>query len=124
MSQAESLVTVQAQPLRVVRTNAPLPPSFGTVVVAGEIAYVHVVPAWVTDTDWPATVAVPVLEDADVLAATVNVVDPLPLPSVAGGTLIHETLEDTDQLQPADVVTVTAASPPEPPIESVMGDTE
>lgn len=84
----------------------------------------QLVPACVTVTVCPATVAVPVLDDVEVLAATVSVVDPLPLPCVVGGMVIHAALDDTDHVHPAVVVTVTVATPPPVPIDAVVGDTE
>ena len=66
----EPLVAVQAQPEGDVTLTLPVPPDEVYEALAGAIAYVHVIPAWVTEKVWPATVSVPVREVVPVFAAT------------------------------------------------------
>jgi hypothetical protein len=54
-------------------------------------------PFCVSEWLWPPIVIVPLRDEVEVLASTVTVTEPFPLP-LAGLTLAHERLSDTDQL--------------------------
>jgi hypothetical protein len=99
------LVAVQAQPLAAVTDTVALSPAAGEFQLTGEMEKVQGTPAWVTVKVWPATVSVPVRDDVEVLAATVNATEPLPLPDAPLVTVIHAALLLAVQAQPLVVVT-------------------
>jgi hypothetical protein len=110
--QAALLVADQAQPLVVVTAIVELSPLAGEFRLTGEIENVQGAPAWVTVKVWPATVSVPVRDEVDVLAATVNATVPLPLPEAPLVTVIHAALLVAVQAQPLVVVTATVELSP------------
>jgi hypothetical protein len=86
-------------------------PAAGEVRLVGEIEYVHGAPVCVTPKVWPAIVTEPVRCEVDVLAATVTVALPLPVPlapDVIESQLV-ELLAVHVQLLPAVTATVTAS---------------
>jgi hypothetical protein len=92
------LVAVHAQLVVVETVTVPESPAADALAPVGEIEYEHaagggeggglLLAACVTVNGWPAIVSAPVRE-APVLAATVNVTDPLPLPLAPDVTVIH-----------------------------------
>jgi len=105
---ASLLVAVQAQPAPALTVTVP-------VVAAddarfderGEIVNVHGAPAWVTVNVLPAIVSVPVREVEPVLAPTLYVTVPLPVPLAPAVTLSQPALVVAVQTHPALAVTVT-----------------
>jgi hypothetical protein len=69
-------------------------------------------PASVTVTVCPETLSVAVRDDAPVLAATLYLTVPFPLPLAPDVIVIHDAPLEADQLQPLPAVTVTLAVPP------------
>jgi hypothetical protein len=84
---------------------------------------VHDTPAWFTVTVCPATSTVALRDEAEPLALTDTVTDPLPDP-FEGDTVAHAALDDADQPQPAGAVTVRVALAPPAPADTVTGETE
>jgi hypothetical protein len=82
----------------------PAPPLPGAETLDGDTLYEQGA-AWETLTVRPATVRVPFLA-APVLAATLNLTDPDPLPLAPDAMLIHGALLEADQVQLAPVVTL------------------
>jgi hypothetical protein len=117
------LDAVQPQPSGAVTATLALPASASTDSEVGATENVQALPAWVTVTVWPATVAVPVREPVLVLAATVNVTAPTPLPD-AGPTVIHAAPLDAVQPHSDGLVTITDVLPAPAPADSVVGETE
>jgi hypothetical protein len=72
----------------------------------GESVIVHGAPGWVTVKVWPPIVMVPVRK-APVLALTLNVTDPLPVPLAPDVMVIQSALDVATQPHPAPAVTVT-----------------
>lgn len=113
---------VQEQPPSVVTATFCVPPLLAIEALVGDAEKVHDAPACVTVIDRPATVTVPVRLEVVVLAATVRVTDPPPLPFVVE-RVIHPALDDAVQAQPAVVETLIVCVPPPPAIEALVGDT-
>jgi hypothetical protein len=112
VSQAALLVVVQPQsPALAVTATPVVPPAAAMEALAGEMAYVHPMPGCVTVTVRPATVAVPVRALDEAFAATVRLVDPLPVP-LAGEAVIHAALLVAVHAQPLVAVTAMLAVPP------------
>jgi hypothetical protein len=96
-----------AAPLTVVEPDPPVPPKFA---LAGAIDVMHP-PSCVTVSVWPAIVKVPV-RCGPVLACTVNVTGPAPVP-LAGLTLvIHDVPLAAVHEQPEAALTVVDPDPP------------
>lgn len=74
-------------------------------------------PACVIVTDWPATVSVPDRALVPVLAATVKLKVPGPVPAVLPVAVIQLTLELAVQAQELAVLTATEPAPPDAPID-------
>jgi len=72
----------------------------------GESVIVHGAPGWVTVKVWPPIVMVPVRR-APVLALTLNVTDPLPVPLAPDVMVIQSALDVATQPHPVPAVTVT-----------------
>jgi hypothetical protein len=115
------LIAVHAQVDPAVTATEPVLPAAGAAALAGSIMYVHAgaaaTSACVTVNVRPAIVNVPV-RAAPVLAATVNVIDPLPLPVAPEVTVIHGTLLAAVHAHPPAVVTVTGV--PAPPAAAMF----
>jgi hypothetical protein len=117
---------VQLHPAAVVTDTVPVPAAEVTVVFVGVTENVQLIPACVTVNVRPAMVSVPVRDEVDVLAATLNVTPALPLvfgpaPDVI---VIHETLLDADHEQSAGIVTETTRLPPVAGSESLVDESE
>ena len=80
--------------------------------------------AWVTVTDWPATVTVPERWDWAVLALTDSVTVPLPDPLDPDEIVIQETPDDAVHAQPDVVDTVSDRLAPLDEMEGEAGVTE
>ena len=78
--------------------------------------------AWLTVKSLPAIVRVPVREEVVVLDATTYEETPFPLPVVLA--VIHETLLDELQPQPAVAVTLTLPLPPAEPNDALLDKSE
>jgi hypothetical protein len=100
-------LAVQAQPVVVVTATLLLEVPAPTFTVVGETEKVHAAAAWVTVTVRPATVNVPVRCDEPVLAATVNVTVPLPVPLLPAVTVIHEAFDAALHVHPEVALTFT-----------------
>jgi hypothetical protein len=123
VAQDAPLEAVQLQPASVVRLTLAVPPAAGSVSAVGEAVKVHAAPACVTVTVRPATVTVPVRELDVVLAATVSVTDPFPVPD-AGLTVIQAVPLEAVHAQLAAVATATDALPAPAATDSVAGEAE
>jgi hypothetical protein len=75
-----------------------------------------------TVTRWPATVTLPV-RAGPVVASTVKLTVPVPVPDAPAVTAIHESFALAVHVQPAGAVTATEAGPPALPIETPVGAT-
>src|SRR5436190_1204908 len=93
----------------------PLPPVAPAEALVGDTVYEQGAAACVMVTGCPAIVRVPVLVAAVVLAATLNVVVPLPVPFAPDRIDIQVTLLTAVHAHPADAETETVvlAAPPE-----------
>jgi hypothetical protein len=78
--QGALLLAVHAQPAAAVTLMLPSVLVCGADTLCGEIVVVHVTPAWVTVTVWPAIVNVPVRGVLALLAAIDSDTVPVPLP--------------------------------------------
>jgi hypothetical protein len=103
-----------AHPLVVVTVNEPLPPLAGTVWDTGEIEYAHGAgaAACVTVKVCPATVIVPVRSVVVELAATLNVMVPLPDPLAVPVIVIQAALLVAVHAHPAKVAIVNDPEAP------------
>lgn len=121
VSHAALLVAVQAQPAPAPTVTEPVPPAGATFCESGVIVNVHPCP-WAMVTVLPATVIVPDRDGPVVGAALKEMVpDPFPLPPCV--IVIHESLLDAVQAQPAAALTLTVRVPPLASTVSVSGDT-
>ncbi len=116
-SQPILLVAVQAQVGPAVTAMVvPVPAAGPTDWLVGAIETEHtggaVVPAWCTVKVWPAIVSAPVRGVVTVLAATLKVTVPAPLPLGPDETTIHTSLVCAVHAQPAAAVTVIGAPVP------------
>jgi hypothetical protein len=115
------LTAVHAHELAALTLTEPVAPDAGAELLGGSIVYVHAgtatTSACVTVNVRPAIVSVPV-RAVPALAATVNVIDPLPLPLALEVTVIHGTLLTAVHAHPAAVVTVTGV--PAPPVAAMF----
>jgi hypothetical protein len=121
-----ALDAVQLQPLAVVTFTVPVPADPVTDAVVGDTLKVQGTPACVTVKVTPAIVSVPVRDDVEVFAATLNVTPPPPEvfgppPAV---TVIQDTLLVADQEQSVGIVTVTTRVPPEEVSESLVEESD
>lgn len=119
-----ALEAVQLHPAVVVTVTVPVPAAPVTEAAVGETVKTHGTPACVTVNVTPAMVSVPVRDEVEVLAATLNVTPPLPdvfgpPPAV---TVIHEALLVADQEQPVGIVTETTRVPPAEASESLVDE--
>jgi hypothetical protein len=104
------LAAVHGQPAGAVTMPLPVPPdavNHSVAVEAGKQEF----PAWLTVKVLPAIVSEPVRLDP-VLAATSNVIEPLPDPAAPLVNVIHTLLLTAVQGQPATIVTVALPLPP------------
>lgn len=115
------LDTVHAQPDGDVTLTFPSPPAAGTVARSGEMANEHPDDC-VTETICPATTRV-AFRAAPVVDATVNVTLPFPLDVAGPLSVIHGTLAEALQVQPAGDVTLTVIGPPAEATECASGAT-
>jgi len=105
------LDALHVQPLAVVTETVPLLPPAASDTLVGEIVNPQT-PACVTVKARPATVTVPVREALPVLAPTLKVTDPLPVPLPPPLMLIHAALLTAVHAQPVAAVTLVLAGPP------------
>jgi hypothetical protein len=101
---------VQAQPAWAVTVTVCVPALAVTLKEVGAAVKVHGTPACVTVTAWPPTVTVAERELVEVLAASVSVTEPFPLP-LAGDTVTQLWFDEAVHAQPACAVTVTVCVP-------------
>jgi hypothetical protein len=122
--QAAFELAVHGQPEDVMTATllAELPAT--TVTSVGEAEKVQGPPAWFTVIVTPATVRVPVRGDVLVLAATVYVTVPLPLPAAPELIVSHGAFDVADQLHPEVVVTTTLLVELAAPTSNVVGEAE
>src|SRR5688572_23364332 len=83
---------VQLQAAVVTTATVPVPPASGNAVCEGVTVYEHGAAACVIVISRPATVRTPVRATGTVLAATVKLTAPLPVPPGGGVIVIHGTL--------------------------------
>ena len=112
VTHAASLLAVHAQPLGAVTVTEPDPPVAASAWLVAESVEVHVTPAWVIVTVWPAIVSVAVRAVALVLAAALNVTVPEPVPLAPAVTVAHAASLLAVHAQPLAAVTVTEPEPP------------
>ena len=120
VSQLALLDAVHAQPFAVRTSNVPPPPPGGTVAESGDRVIVQPCP-WFTVKVRPAIVSVPDLL-GPLVAATVKLTVPFPLPAVPDVTVIHEALGVAVHAQPDAAVTATVALPPAAATDLVSGE--
>ena len=121
-----ALDAVQLQPAVVVTLMFAVPAAPETEGAVGATLNVHGTPACVTLNVKPAIVSVPVREEFDVFAATLNVTAPLPVvfgpaPAV---TVIQDALLVADHEQSVGIVTDTTRVPPVAVSDSLVGESE
>ncbi len=117
------LTAVHEHPVSVVTDVEPVPPPATTDWLAGEIAYVHGVPACVTVNVWPATVSVPLRGVVLGLAAALNATVPFPLPLAPLVTVSQDVLLLTPVHEhPAAVVTLVEPVPPPATTDWLAGE--
>jgi hypothetical protein len=109
------LVAVHAHEAGAVTATVLAPPSTTTCLLVGAMAYVQATAAaaWLTKKVWPAMVMV-LVRAAPLLAATLKLTAPLPLPAAPLVTVIQGALLTAVQAQP--VPAVTAIGVPAPPL--------
>ena len=100
------LLAVHAQPAAAVTVTLPLVLVCGADTLCGEIVVVHVTPAWVTVTGWPAIVNVPVRGVLAPLAAIDSDTVPVPLPVAPPVIVIQGSALVAVHEQPPTEVTV------------------
>jgi hypothetical protein len=108
---AALLEAVQVQPVDAVTVTVPELAPDATLADIGEIVGAHVV-ACVTVKVLPAIVSVPVRLVVPVLAATLKVTVPPPVPAAPAVTVIHTALLTAVHVQPAAALTVVLTVPP------------
>jgi len=97
-SQSAVLAIVQLQVGVVFTSKAAVPPTASKDRLGGSSVNAHASPCWLTETDWPATVRVPVRAVVSVAAATVKLNVPGPVTDAPLAAEIHETSERAVQL--------------------------
>jgi hypothetical protein len=110
VSHAALLVAVQPQPAPAPTATEPVPPPAATFCESGVIVNVHPWP-WAIVTVLPATVIVPD-RDGPVVGAAVKDMVPDPFPLAPCVIVIHESLVEAVQAQPAAALTSTLRVPP------------
>jgi hypothetical protein len=123
VSQAALLAAVQAHPAGIVTANEPLLPSATALSETGAIVAVQLTPACVTVKVWPAIVIVPVRDVVAVVAATLNVTVPAPLPLAPPVMVIHAALLTAVHAHPIVAVTAALPVPPADVGDIVSGET-
>jgi hypothetical protein len=119
--QALLLTAVHGQPAATVTVLLPLLAAAGNDWLVGDTAGEHEFPACVTVKVAPAMVSVPLRPDP-VLAAAVNLTDPLPDPVAPLVTVSHDALLAAVQLHPVAAVTLLLPPPPAAAIDCVVGE--
>jgi hypothetical protein len=124
--QDTELDAVQLQPAAVVTPTVAVPAAPVTDAAVGDTVKAQGTPACVTVNVTPAIVRVPVRDEVEVFAATLNVTPPFPEvfgppPAV---TVIQDTLLDADQEQSGGIVTDTTRVPPVDVRESLVEESD
>lgn len=115
------LEAVQLQPVAAVTVMVPEPAPYATLADVGEIVGAHT-PACVTVKVFPAMVSVPLRLVVPVLAATLKVTVPPPVPAAPAVTVIHAALLTAVHAQPAAALTVVLAVPPAAGTDWLVGE--
>jgi len=92
--------------------------------LVGATVKVHGTPVWVTVTDCPAIVSVPLRCVAVVFAATEIDTVPVAVPVAPAVIVIHGEEDAAVQAQPIGAVTANVFDPPDDPNERLVGVTE
>ena len=111
VTQVALLVAVHPQPVDAVTATLPVLAPATTFAEAGEIVDTHGMASCVTVNVLPPIVSVPVRGVVAVLAATLYVIDPLPLPVAPAVTVIQASLLVAVHAQPPAAATVTVPVP-------------
>jgi hypothetical protein len=120
----ELLAAVQAQPVGAVTLTLPGPPLEANEPDEADRENVQATPDSVTVKVLPATVSVPLLALAVLLAVTEKPTVPLPLPGVPEVTDTKPALLAAVQAQPVGAVTLTLPGPPLAPKDADVADRE
>ena len=116
---AALLVAVQPQPVPAVTGSTPVKLAGAMLIDVDDSDTVQTGAAWVTVKVLPPTVKVPVRADVPVLAATLYVTEPLPLPDAPAVIVIHAALLTAVHPQPVPALTETT---PVKPIDPTLLD--
>ena len=112
-----------AHPVGAVTENVLEPPADVIERLAGATVKEHGTPDWVTVTDWPAIVSVPLRCVAIVFAATEIVTVPFAVPLAPVVIVIHGEEDAAVQAQPIGAVTENVFEPPDDPNDRLVGVT-